>query len=341
MWAQFNIEKLIPQYDVRRYDDSRGTRFYYFMKDGEVKIASGVTSVFGLVSTERRAIEQWKENNEDWKNLLNVSSEFGTLEHAVFGDIMLGKGVDSEKLQQMQKLAYENGSSYDMASKDVLSFLKFHEDYNLTPLIIEGILLWYDEIEDEYLAMTIDLLAKLTITTKVKKEVITGVYVRGAKAGQDKVETITEEVKEEKIVLIDFKSNFFEKDRKQFYEAHKMQLIAARLAVEQNFNIKVDSLWNFAPGNTWRTNPDYTFKEQNISDDDILTFNAYWNLIIAKNLNKPSGKILVTGEFKTSTDFKWLSYEEYVKEVLMVREEAPLEEESELEKTVLSLLSGE
>jgi hypothetical protein len=318
-WAEYFTGDLKPQFDLHRYDDSRGNRFYWFIDDkGEVRIAAGVTSVLGLVSTERRAIDQWKQDNENWKQLLDASSEYGTLLHGIFADVILGKGVDSTKLAQMQTIAHENGSSWDMASKDILSFLKFHEDVQLKPIIIEGMLLWHDKEKDEYLAMTIDLLATLTITTKVKKEVIVGKYARGEKTGQDKTETVIEEVKTGKTVLIDFKSNFFEKDRKTFYEAHKMQLIAGAKAVKQNFGITVDAIYNFAPGNTWRTNPDYTFKEHEVTDNDLAIWDAYWELALVKGLNRPSGKIFVIGDFKNSTDYKLLSYEEYVKQVLIV-----------------------
>ena len=335
MWCDYSIDKLKPLIEASRFDDNRGTRFYYFQKDGDIKIAAGVTSVIGLVSTERKAIDQWKQDNDNWKELLNSSSDYGTLLHATFADIILGKGVNIDRLESMRKVAITSGSSYDMASKDLLSFLKFHEDYQIEPLIIEGILIYHDKENDQYLAMTIDLLAQIKTTKKTKTAVEDGVYVRGEKKGQTKYKDVTTEEVSEKIVLIDFKSNFFEKDRKSFYESHKLQLMFAKLAVEQNFDLTVDSLFNLSPGNTWRINPDYTFKEWNITDEDWGVLGAYWQLAIKKGINVPTGKIFVPGAFSASTDYKFLSYEEYVREILL-----PVEKIEE-NKDIMALLAEE
>lgn len=332
MWAQYNIEKLKPLQDVRRFDDNHGNRFYYWMDNGEIKIASGTTTPFGRVSTDRSNIEKWKEIHPNWRQLLDVSSEYGTLEHSVNGDIMLNKGIDPIKLTQMQKLAYENGSNFDMPIKDILAFLKFHEDFELIPLVIEGVLIWKDPQTGEYLAMTIDLLSELNIITKTKETIRGGVYVRGDKKGQPKMIETTKEIKTKEIILLDFKGNFFEKDKKSFFETNKMQLIAAKLAVEQNFNLKVTRLYNFAPNN-WRTTPSYTLFEQKITDKDMDKFYAYWKLIQIEELHKPEGKMLIPGDLKKSTDYRYVTYAEYVKDVLM-KEELKLQQKDNVLSTL-------
>lgn len=327
MWAQYKIPQLKALQQVRRFDDSRSNRFYYYINsDGNIVISAGITSVLGLVSTERKAIDEWKKKHDDWERLLRSAAEYGTCLHEVYADIMLDKGVDKQKLEHLRQVSTDNGSSYDMASKDILSFLKFKEDVALEPLITEGspeynhgILTWVDE-DGNSLAMTIDLLAKIKTTSKEKVQVEDGIYTRGANKGKFKYKTETKEVTTEKVVLIDFKSNFFEKDKKTFYEAHKMQLMAAQLAVEQNFNLKVSELYNYA-GVAWRTTPSYTLFKQEVSDNDWKTFYAYWNLAKVKRLNIPSGRILLTGEFKNSNDYKYYSYPEYVKELLLTEEE--------------------
>lgn len=314
-WCDYADKTLVPKYIVYRFDDKKGNRFYYFRYNDEWVIAAGVTTVFGLVSTERERINQWKNDHPNWKHLLDVSSEYGTLGHRVKGEIMFGKGVNMTMLDAMTKLSVDNGGSFNTPSKDILAFMKFQEDYNLSPLLIEALLVWFDEATGEWLAMTIDLLAKMFVTEKTKTTVEDGLYQRGDNKGQPKFKDITTEERVEKILLIDFKSNFFEKDKKSFFEVNLMQLMAGKLAVEQNFDIKVDDLYNFAE-NSWRENPSYTFTKWNVTDDDWNIFYAYWKLAIAKGLNKPQGKMLVTKGFKSSSDFKFLTYKEYVEQVL-------------------------
>ena len=320
VWAEYADPMLIPKHYVSRFDDKQGRRFYYFTVDYVVIISAGATTVFGAVSVERTAIDQWKDNNPNWKQLLNISSEFGTLEHIVYGDILWKKKIDKQNLITMQQILMSNGGDIDMPIKDVLAFYKFREDYQLIPLLIEASLAYQDPITGSWLTMTIDFLCKMVVTTKVKKEVLVGQYSRGDKKGQDKYETVTEEIKEERIVVIDFKSNFFDKSKKSFYEVHKMQLMAAKLAVEQNFDLKVDGVYNYAP-NSWQTQPSYTLYEHKLTDEDWTVFNAYWNLAQVKKINIPSGKFLLADNPKDSTDFRILSYEEYVKEKLIKEED--------------------
>lgn len=323
-WSRFNIESIEPLQTINRFDDVAGNRFYYWAEDGQIRIAAGVTSAFGIVSTERKAIDLWKENNPDWPKLLKLSSDYGTLLHEVYGDIMMGNKISEEKLKELQRISEEGRSSHEMPAKDILSFLKFKEDMNLKPLIIEGMLLWRDE-DGEYLAMTIDLLAEISYVEKVKRIIHNGTITRGKNKGKPRMESIIEEQVTKKTVLIDFKSNFFEKEKKSFYESHLMQLLAASLAVEQNFGIKVDGLYNYA-GNAWRTEPSYTLYQHNIEEKSWDIFFAYWNLIKVKGYNKPQGRIFVPGVFNNSQDYKIYSYEEYVLE-LINREEPGKERE--------------
>jgi hypothetical protein len=194
--------------------------------------------------------------------------------------------------------------------------MKFQEDYNLTPLLIEASLVWQDPNSRQWLAQTIDLLAKMTVTVKTKTQVADGVYQRGENKGKFKFKDVVTETKEERILLIDFKSNFFEKEKKSYFEVNKLQLMAGKLAVEQNFGIKVDDIYNFSENN-WRTAPSYTFTKWNIDDSDWAVFNAYWSLAQAKGINTPQGNMMITEGFKNSSDFKFLTYKEYVEQILM------------------------
>ena len=315
-WAEWSASHLKPKYLVYRFDDKKGNRFYYFRYEEQWVIAAGVTTVFGLVSTEREQINKWKNDNPNWRHLLDISSEYGTMSHIQKGNIMFGKGVDKDMLEKMTKLVVDNGGSFNTPAKDMLAFMKFQEDYNLSPLLIEALLVWQDADIGEWLAMTIDLLAEMTVTTKTKTQIEDGVYQRGANVGKPRFKDVSTEKQEEKILLVDFKSNFFEKDKKSFFETNKMQLMAGKLAVEQNFDLIVDDVYNFAE-NSWRTEPSYTFKKWDLTDNDWETFRAYWKLAHVKGLNKPQGKMLITEGFKDSKDFKFLTYKEYVEQVLV------------------------
>ncbi len=315
-WAEYAASWLTPKYIINRFDDKKGNRFYYFKKDNDVVISAGSTTVFGLVSTERDRIEEWKNSHPDWRHLLDVSAEYGNRSHIQKGNIMFKKGVDLKMMEEMTRMIVDNGGSPNTPAKDMLSFIKFQEDYQLTPLLIEASLVWQDPRTGEWLAMTIDLLAKMTMTIKTKTRVEDGLYQRGANKGEIRYKDVVEETKVEKILLIDFKSNFFEKEKKSYFETHKLQLMAAKLAVEQNFDLKVDDIYNFSENN-WRTEPGYTFYKWNIDDKDWRIFNAYWELAQAKDINKPQGHFLMTEGFKNSGDYKFLSYKEYVEQVLI------------------------
>jgi hypothetical protein len=316
VWCDYADEKLIPKYIVHRFDDRGGNRFYYFKTETEeIVIASGITAPFGIVSTERDAINKWKEKYPNWKHLLDVSSEYGTFLHIIFGKITLKLGVDQFILDAMKKLALDNGQSQDMPVKDTLALLKFQEDYQLIPLLVEAQLGWRCPKTGEWLCMTIDILARMVTTEVVKTTVQDGIYLRGPKKGEPKMIEQKTEVKKERVLIGDLKSNFFEKEGKSYYETHVMQLIGGAKAVEQNFGIKVDGCFNFSP-NAWRTTPSYSFHEHNITTEDLDIFDAYWNLIVRKRLNVPKGQLLVTDKIKDSSDYKWLSYQEYAKEQL-------------------------
>lgn len=315
-WADYADAKLVPKYQVCRFDDKGDNRFYYFHWNNELIIASGVTEPFGWVSTERERLNEWKEKNPNWRHLLNISSDYGTLEHILYGGMGLGNGVNKELLTAMAKIAKDNGKSVDMPVKDTLAFLKFQEDYKIKTLLVEGQLAWYDEKNKEWLCLTVDWLGEIEIVNVTKEMVEDGVWQRGEKKGQPKFVEVKTETPCRIIALIDFKSNFFEKEKKSFFETNKMQLMAGKLAVEQNFDIKVDRIYNFAPNN-WRSAPSYTLYEHKPTDKDWRKFWGYWEIILADDMNKPSGGFIVADKFKDSSDYKMLSYKEYVEQVLM------------------------
>jgi hypothetical protein len=204
-----------------------------------------------------------------------------------------------------------------MPSKDILAFLRFQEDYNLRPLLIEAQLVYRDPITGEYIAMTIDLLAQMSVPVVRLVEKEDGFYSRGERKGQPKITVEKIRVMEERTLIIDFKGNFFNKNTKGFFLSNKIQLQAAKLAVEQNFpDIRVDDVYNYAP-NDWKTEPSYTLHKWDLTELDWKKFNNHLETAFLYGYNKPEGKMLITEGFKDSKDFKFLTYKEYVEQVLI------------------------
>ena len=318
-WAEYHSEEFKPKYLVRRFDDRRGNRFYWFAKDGDFVIASGITSAFGALKTddEVHAIQKWKDENPNWRELLSASSEYGTIEHIVFGDILKKNPINYSLLDTMKGLLAKFGYSPSGAEKDVLSFLRFAEENQLEPLIIEGQLVWEDD-NGNAVCMTIDLLCKRTFQVKYKEMVEDGIRKRNTSqgaAGTMKYKEVVKYKEQTEYVIIDFKSNFQRKEKKSYYKSHIMQLIGAKRAVKQNFGIDVSGIFNFSP-NEWRSEPTYTFKEHKLEGNEEEIFDARWNLIVAEGLNKPSGLVFMPGKLEHSRDFQYKSYYEYVRDVL-------------------------
>lgn len=297
--------------EAQRFDDNKGNRFYWFLKDGKIEIAAGITTVFGKVIADKDAIDNWKENNKNWKDLLDWSSSYGSIQHGIFEDIMTKGDFNRGQVRELEEIIGRNGGSRTTPSKDILAFMRFLEEHTIEPIEIEKVLVWQCPKTGGYLAMTMDLLCNLKAFQKVKVQ--TGVFVRGKNKGEPKYKTETQLVSE--VANVDWKSNYFEKDSKSYYEAHKMQLIGTKRAVEQNFGIKVDNVYNWSPKN-WDKEPDYTFKKWEITEEDERLFDLYFELAVLKGHNIPKGSIFMT-DFKGSKDYRRYSYKEYVHKFLL------------------------
>ena len=204
--------------------------------------------------------------------------------------------------------------------------MQFCQDYNVKPLIIEGMLL-SPEVNGEHFCQTIDALVELDDNETTIEVVPDGVYVRGDKKGQEKTKEVKTTTKVRKIALLDYKSNYLEKITKKFYDTNLYQLIAGKRAVEYNLNVKVDLVANYGP-NAWKKEPSYALKVWDIEQKDEELFSLYISIAHKRGLFTPSGKIFVPPVFDSNakpTDYKVLSYIEYIKDYLFnpVVEEKP------------------
>ena len=322
-WADYHDKSITPpQHLIRRYDDSKGSRFYWWMVDDNIFTGAGITSVLSSVMPESKHIVEWKlSHGKEWREVLNAASEYGTRLHTIFGEWMQRGFVPEELFIGASEHCRKWGKSGDMPKKDLLAFIKFCEDYKVKPLVIEGMLLSPPTNGRQY-CQTIDLLCEMTIVEKTKKMVDEGFYVRGEKKGQPKITEVTEKTERTIKALVDFKSNFAEKDSKSFFDSHLYQLMAARKAVKYNFNIDVEQIYNFSP-NSWKSEPSYTLKEWHPSDNDDALFGAYINLASLRGLFTPSGKKMVINKEKPidmetkSGDYEILGYTEYLKKYVL------------------------
>ena len=164
-------------------------------------------------------------------------------------------------------MAIQSGGGADLPDKNILSFMRWCEDYAIEPLLIEAMLVSDPANNDQY-ALTLDLLARMPFKEVVETETANGVYAKGKNKGKPKMVKQKSETVVYKVVLVDFKTNFWDKDDKQFYESHLMQLIGGKKAVEANYpGLKVDVIANWST-TAWRTKPSYVFKIWEPTDND-------------------------------------------------------------------------
>ena len=206
-WAEFSVLPP-PSICLRRFDDGRGSRFYYYLgyEDGNVvaKTAIGITSLLSMVLPTSSFLTDWKIQNTNYEELLEASSSYGTLFHLAAGSWITERKIDPEVINAARTIAINNGQSFNMIEKDILSFMKFVEDYEVNALLVEAMLLKDD------CAQTIDLLAEVTVEEVAVELVEDGVWQRGEKKGQPKIVENKVKSRVKKIALIDLKSNFFE-----------------------------------------------------------------------------------------------------------------------------------
>ena len=306
-----------PAVTLRRFDDSR-SRFYYYAvpENGQLvtKTAIGVTSLLSLVMPQSSFLTDWKVNTPEYKHVLKLSADYGTMLHRLYGEWLINKKVDKDVLEAARQISLSYGASYDLVDKDMLAFLKFQEDYDIQPMLVEAMLL-SPPIDGESFAMTIDLLASYQATETVTELVAEGMYVRGKNKGQPKMveKKVTKTVR--KIMLCDFKSNVSEKEQKSYYQSHLFQLMSGKEAVEYNYDIKVDMICNMSPL-AWKKNPGYSLKEWQPTDQDRALLDSYIAIGKLQGFFRPSGYLFVGPEFTEATkssDYSLISYDDYAR----------------------------
>lgn len=321
-WNEYNPSGLVPKFIVNRYDDSKSHRFYYFMDGGIRKSGAGITTWLDKVMPESDFLTEWKlKFSNDWRHVLNLTANYGTMLHACFAHIIINReqppqemiDVAIDHIRGLQK--YSPKISTNMIYKDLICFKRFQEEFNVKPILVEALL--PVSYRDKYYCLTLDLLCEIDYVEKERVEVEDGVYVRGAKRGQPKFKTEVRETVKKIYAIVDFKSNAFQKDQKTFFDAHKYQLVGGAKAVEQNFGIVVDKVFNWSPNN-WRSDVgDYTLHEWKLTGKDYRIFHLYEQLAYEHGHFEPHGKIedfdLKQESYKDM--YKSYSYMDYIEKL--------------------------
>jgi hypothetical protein len=324
-WCEFSTLRT-PSISWRRYDKN-GDRFYYGDDGGNVAVGIGITSVLAKFGSSPQ-LQTWKDDNPNWRELLNNYSEYGTLLHVGLGELAQFGKVDNA-LSLMADERWGKGVDF---KKDMLAIRKFFLDYKVEVLFIEGILGRRYETPKgiNYITSAIDLFVKIHNIKKVKKTVEDGVYKRASgnnKAGDKKYKEVTVEEVEEVYAIVDLKSNYTNKVTKGFFDSHRDQLIFGRKLIAEEYGEELGikesdiKMLNLSPLG-WSTEPKYTVKQHEIKENANGYLSDYVldkkiELLIMGDKIRPKGLITEIGDIEMNSDnLKSYTFEEFASKEL-------------------------
>ena len=293
----------------RRYERD-GHRFYHNRK----KVLAGITTILKEVMPTSYFLQKWLlENGEEE---LQRTADYGSLLH-----LCIERFLKGEHWWLSIPPAFEKDAGI---RSEMVGFRNFQKDCGIKPLLIE-VALKGNLYGCDY-ACTIDLLCKVA----VKKITVTEVE-ETLKNGKIKIK---KEKKEETVYetwIIDFKSNYYEKD-KSFYSQHVYQLMAQKKAVLDQTGVKVDRIFNWTSTKWIADNGSNTYKlvewveegqkaggdwnYQSYKKRSIKSLELYMKLAKNEGANVPHGNIrqfknFVIGDDDTpSVEIK--TYEKYI-----------------------------
>lgn len=249
---------LEPARKLFRLNGYAAGRYYYsFDENEEVQFFISVTNLIKQTMPTPEPLMKWmaEMGYQESQAYAQERADYGTFMHMQFQFLLINRVIDLDALDDQLKGYLEQCRQpqslfeqwIDDIKKDVVGFAQFIQDYKIVPLAIEVVL----ACQDGY-AGAVDLVCLMTIE---EKGYFGEVYKSGENKGKPK------ETKQETniIGIIDFKSG-----RKNFYEAHEIQLKAYENLVRENFptlDMNQVRLFNYSP-NEWRTSPGYKIKDQ-------------------------------------------------------------------------------
>ncbi len=259
----------------RRYHHG-DKRFYYRIEEflnqeGDLETlihkAIGITTVLsGILPTPEGIKAFWLKHGKDAPKVLSQYADYGTIMHIMIEQWVKGYNpyaLIPDELPRNQKVQLK---------KNMISFIRFCEDYHIKPLACEMMLEWNG------IAGTMDFLCWVRIPMKrqveqqaTNEDGSPRYYKKGGtkggvkyKVGDPYMELVWEHyLSNPMLAIIDFKSALDMdgegKDSKDHYDSHLYQLLFLRRAVSHNFGVPVEDIrvMNWSPLG-WRTEPKYS-----------------------------------------------------------------------------------
>lgn len=241
LYIYANQTVLLQQPRLIRRIDALDSRYYYTLDGGFATFYISTTSFIKKVTpTNPHLIEWFKKHGTQADIMRDQAADFGTLMHICFAEFHTTGYDFSTTAHRVKEWVKSNGHPMALAgewtkrlNKAIASYAKFCADYDIEPILIEGML-----ASDEMgIAGTLDLIAYATIETKV---------------GKGKDATVK---RERKLVNIDFKSG-------NIHKSAQMQLSINKLIFEENFpHLEIAENWSWSPKD-FVTAPTYTLVNQ-------------------------------------------------------------------------------
>jgi hypothetical protein len=236
-----------------------GRYYYRFNESGEPEFFISVTTMIRQTMPTSPVLMKWIADRgyEEAEQYKFERAAFGTMMHMCFQKLLIERTFDFDDFLPgfMKGYMQANGVSlaffdewHDDMQRHVLGFAQFIIDYNVRPILIEGMLAHPDGY-----AGAVDLVCQMDIE---EKGFFGEILKHGPNKGQPKETKMTRTI----FAIVDFKSGM-----KGFFAEHEIQLKAYEKLIEYNFphlTGKHFRLFNYAP-NEWRgVTPGYKLKDQ-------------------------------------------------------------------------------
>ena len=286
----------LPDYRVGRVNFGIGRSYIRINEDGTLesplRLYTSLTTSIAQSMPMPKQLEDWKHQHglKEANRLMNVAARYGTLMHIEIGKFCIERVYNLDSIDAIIEEYLSNESFWDDDCKqwnlklrqDILAFIQWFNDYEVTPLGLEYVLL-----SERGFGTPIDLVCELTVEESGLD------YDNPYKSGPRKGEPREAKVKVRKRAVVNFKSG-----RKGFYETHGIQIECEKMLWEENFpDLPIDMALNWAPAD-WKTTPSYKVKDwsDTISKEEVTAILAlaeirYRNKAERKKYMKMSGVV--------------------------------------------------
>jgi hypothetical protein len=269
---------------------SSGRYYYRFNESGEPEFFISVTTMIRQTMPTSPVLIKWiaDKGHDEAEQYKFERAAFGTMMHMCFQQLLITREFDFESLLDfMRGYMTREGVSFafldewhDDMQRHILGFAQFIIDYNVRPILIEGMLAHPDGY-----AGAVDLVCQMDVEEK-------GFFGEILKSGPNKGQPKETKMVRTIFAIVDFKSGM-----KGFFPEHEVQLKAYEKLIQHNFphlTGKHFKLFNYAPSQWHGVTPGYKLKDQTESTE----IEKFDNLVaLAKiQMKNTSRKILnITG----------------------------------------------